>query len=371
MKGFLKYLFAIGIVLSACTPEDKPESPENDDEYIIERSFFAKGADISWATQMEKDGVRFYNHQGQDRECTTLMKEIGMNSIRLRVWVNPKDGWCGKEDVLIKAKRAKALGMNIMINFHYSDTWADPGNQNPPAAWSRLYPVPLKEALVNHTKDVLNTLKENNIDVKWVQVGNEVNSGILHPIGQVMGSATGEFHTLFNAGYWAVKEVFPEAKVILHLSEGFNKNMYSWFLGTIHGVKYDMIGLSIYPSWWVSAAYVDGEIVPSHWSDWEERARSCVENMRTIVNTYKKPVMICETGMPATEPGMAKEAMQYLLAEAAALKECHGVFYWEPQVYGGWKPADYEALGWNSYDMGAFYDGKPTIALDPFKENIQ
>ncbi len=82
---------------------------------------FAKGADISWVTEMEKSGVKFYNKEGVERDLFPLMKEIGMNSIRLRVWVDPIDGWCNKEDLVLKARRAKALGMRLMIDFHYSD----------------------------------------------------------------------------------------------------------------------------------------------------------------------------------------------------------------------------------------------------------
>ena len=81
--------------------------------------------------------------------------------------------------------------------------------------------------------------------------------------------------------------------------------------------------------------------------------------------------MICETGMPATEALMARDAMEYLIRETAAIPECHGIFYWEPEVYGGWKPDYYDDLGWASYNMGAFSDGKPTMALDPFRQDIK
>ena len=100
---------------------------------------FFLGADISWCTEMEQRGQKVYNYVGEEREATALMKELGLNAIRLRVWVDPKEhgGWCDKNDVLVKALRAKALGMEVMIDFHYSDWWADPGKQNMPAAWAR------------------------------------------------------------------------------------------------------------------------------------------------------------------------------------------------------------------------------------------
>src|SRR5262245_28461707 len=100
------------------------------------KPFFAKGADISWITQMEAAGIKFYNASGTAMDCMQLMKSLGMNSIRLRVWVNPTNGWCNNADVVAKAKRAQQLGLRLMIDFHYSDYWADPGKQNKPAAWA-------------------------------------------------------------------------------------------------------------------------------------------------------------------------------------------------------------------------------------------
>ena len=156
ISDILKAL-AISVFISACDtdniPQHTPEVPS------IERSFYAKGADVSWCTQMETDGMRFFNSAGEERECMELMKETGMNSIRLRVWVNPQNGWCGKDDVLEKALRAKALGMKLMIDFHYSDTWADPGKQNPPAAWSGYSSEQIRKALEDHTENILKILK--------------------------------------------------------------------------------------------------------------------------------------------------------------------------------------------------------------------
>jgi len=96
---------------------------------------FAKGADISWLTQMELTGIKFYNSSGAQEDCMKILKDLGVNSIRLRVWVNPSDGWCNTSDVLAKAVRAKNMGMRILLDFHYSDSWADPGKQTKPAVW--------------------------------------------------------------------------------------------------------------------------------------------------------------------------------------------------------------------------------------------
>ena len=127
-------ILLLGLFTSTCGKDDKPgpKPPDSD------TSGFAKGADVSWITEMEDSGIRFYDQSGNETECMALLKSLGMNSIRLRVWVNPVDGWCNKTDLLVKAKRAKDLGMRIMIDFHYSDVWADPGHQFKPAA-GRIY----------------------------------------------------------------------------------------------------------------------------------------------------------------------------------------------------------------------------------------
>ena len=116
-------------------PDTQKPEPEQPQEPAVDAGF-AKGADISWVTQMEADGQKFYNASGKEMECTALMKELGFNAVRLRVWVDPDGGWCGKDDVLEKARRAQALGMRIMIDFHYSDSWADPSKQVTPSAWA-------------------------------------------------------------------------------------------------------------------------------------------------------------------------------------------------------------------------------------------
>ena len=101
---------------------------------------FCQGhADVSWLTEMEKDGVKFYNQNGKATECMKLLREEGTNSIRLRVRVNPEGGWCGKDDVIAKAWRAQQLGFRLMIDFHYSDTWADPGNRESSCCMAGLY----------------------------------------------------------------------------------------------------------------------------------------------------------------------------------------------------------------------------------------
>lgn len=144
-------------------------------------SHYWKGADIGWATEYESYGMMFYNRAGEVRECTALMKELGLDAVRFRVWVDPsKHGnWNSKEDLIVKARRADELGMAIMVDFHYSDFWADPKKQNIPASWSGKGYEEIKILLAEHTKDVLSALKAEGIEPKWVQVGNEISNGFL------------------------------------------------------------------------------------------------------------------------------------------------------------------------------------------------
>ena len=307
-----------------------------------------KGADISWVTEMESRGFKFYNAAGQERECTALMAELGLNAVRLRVWVNPAGGWNGTADVVEKARRARALGMKVMIDFHYSDSWADPGKQNLPAAWKGKDAAAMAAAVETHTKEVLQALKDAGIDVAWVQVGNEVTNGMLWDSGRVAGSNAGEFVNYFHAGRQAVKAVFPQAQVILHLDNGWNLTTLNWFLTLMKGrsLQYDILGLSLYPSYWENGAY----------PDWTPKVQQFVQNLPTLHDSYGKPVMLVEFGMPAGAPAKAGAALQYILDNTRDYDWFQGVFYWEPE----------SEKSRNGYDYGAFSGGKPTEALKPF-----
>jgi arabinogalactan endo-1,4-beta-galactosidase len=216
-------------------------------------SDFAKGADIGWLSQMEAQGKKFYDNNGNQMDCIALLKNKGINSIRLRVWVNPATGYCNKADVVAMAVRAKNAGMRIMIDFHYSDTWADPGDQNKPAAWVNLSLTDLETAVYNHTYDVLSTLKANGVTPSWVQTGNEINNGLLWTTGELTGTGAGgsaNYAALINSGYNAVKAVDTAIKTIVHLSNGYDNSLFEWNLDQLkaNGGKWDITGMSSYPS---------------------------------------------------------------------------------------------------------------------------
>ena len=330
---------------TSCSNEDNA-TPEKEKTYDM--SGFAKGADVSWLTEMEKDGVKFYNQNGKATECMKLLREEGTNSIRLRVWVNPEGGWCGKDDVIAKAWRAQQLDFRLMIDFHYSDTWADPGNQKVPAAWQGYTAEQMKQAVADHTKDVLKALKDRGVtNVEWVQVGNETRDGMLFNsdeavTGQVSKNAA-NFAAYINAGYDAVKAVYPQAKVIVHVDEGHNLDRYTWLFGELkkNAGKWDVIGMSLYPE--------D--------NNWQDLTTNCLNNIKTLSEQYNCNVIISEIGM-WWGSDQAAPMMKKMVDGCKAISTCEGVFYWEPECNSGW----------NGYDKGAFDNsGKPTAALDAFK----
>lgn len=304
-----------------------------------------KGADISWVTQMESAGIKFYNGNGQQQECMSLLKSLGVNTIRLRAWVAPADGWNNTADVLNKALRAKNLGMRIMIDIHYSDTWADPAHQAKPAAWSSLNFATLKTTMADYTTSLMNALKSNGVTPEWVQVGNETNDGMLWPDGKASVNIN-NFAQLINAGYDAVKTVFPNTKVIVHVSNGNDNSLFRWLFDGLknNGGKWDVIGMSLYPP-------------PS---DWATYTALCLDNMNDMISRYNTPVMICEVGMSWDQSTACKAFLADITTKVRNVTggKGLGVLYWEPQCYNNWQ----------GYTLGAFDNtGKPTIALTAFQ----
>lgn len=328
---------------------DAAATPEQEKKYDM--TGFAKGADVSWLSEFESNGALFYDANGKPQECMALLRDLGMNSIRLRVWVNPDGGWCGKDDVVAKAWRAHKLGMRLMIDFHYSDTWADPGKQYVPAAWKDYTFEQMKQAVADHTRDVLIALKERNIDVEWVQVGNETSDGMLWNDADgadalaVTGRASknmANFAAYVNAGYDAVKAVYPDAKVIVHLDKGNKLSQYTWMFDGLkqHGAKWDVIGMSLYPDWITDQT-------------WQQVSDDCLANMQALATKYGCNVILSEIGMVWNSENAAP-FLKKMVDGCKALTICEGVFYWEPETYGNL----------NGYDKGAFDDsGKPTVAL--------
>lgn len=335
---FIYGVIACFTLLSSCTKDIlAPDFPD-----VPLTANFAKGADVSWMTEQEASGLKFYNNSGTAQDLLQILKDKGINSIRLRTWVNPVSGWCNTEDMVKKAERAKAMGFRIMLDIHYSDVWADPGVQTKPAAWAGQNFTSLKTTVYDYTVSVMNALKNKGITPEWVQVGNETNDGMLWLDGKASVNMK-NYAELVQSGYTAVKAVSSTSKVIVHLSNGYDNTLFRWMFDGLkaNGANYDVIGMSLYPT----AA------------TWQTLNVQCLANMNDMTARYGKEVMLCEVGMPATEPAATKAFLTDLIAKTNGVSKGLGVFYWEPQSYNDWK----------GYKLGAFDAvGKPTIAMDAF-----
>jgi arabinogalactan endo-1,4-beta-galactosidase len=308
---------------------------------------FANGSDPSWITQMEASGIPFYNASGAQQDVLQVLQGVGINAIRLRVWVNPAGGWCNQADVVAKAVRAKNLGLRILIDFHYSDTWADPGHQAKPAAWANDGIAQLNVDVTNHTTAVLTALQAAGVTPEWVQVGNETNNGMLWPDGEATLNMA-NFASLVTSGYNAVKSVFPSARVMVHVSNGFDDAGFRFIFDglTANGAKYDVIGMSLYPT-----------------SDnWATLNTQCLATMNDMVKTYGKPVMVVEVGMDVTAASACESFIADLITKVKSVSGGNGlgVFYWEPESYNSWQ----------GYTLGAFgANGAPTVAMNAFLDS--
>ncbi|PXY41182.1 arabinogalactan endo-1,4-beta-galactosidase [Flavobacterium cheongpyeongense] len=311
---------------------------------------FSKGADVGWLPQMEATGYQFYDADGSEKDCLQLLKDRGINTLRLRVWVNPNNdkasGHCSPQETVVMAVRAQKMGMRIMIDFHYSDSWADPGKQNKPAAWANHSFPELLNDVYKHTFDVLTLLKKAGVTPEWVQIGNEIPSGMLWPEGHTDNFP--QLAQLLNKGYEATKAIDPKIKVIVHLDEGNKNEKFRWFFdkATELNVKYDVIGLSYYPFWLKT--------------DYKENIADLENNLKDMASRYNKEVMVVEVGGDYT---LEQNTKEMLYATIKAVKNVPdnkglGVIYWEPQ---GEK-------SWSGYQLNAWLEnGKPSPALDAFK----
>ena len=362
----LSTLITLFAVLFAGCQENKPEDktePEPEPQTVVPVPGFAKGADVSWVSEMEKDGRTFRLKNGTQADIFDVLKELGINSIRLRVWVNPTGGWSGPEDVVRQASRAYKAGLAVMVDFHYSDFFADPASQTIPNAWEtdKADVVKMAKHVSDHTSEVLAALKDAGVAPAWVQIGNETRNGMLWPLGQLWsqnGSTPGgwgNFTQLYNAGYEAAKSVFPDAIVMPHLNNAFKATDNAWWFGELkkNGGKFDAVALSHYPQ---------------TEKDWSATQTQALAYIRKAAADLGVPVYVSEVGVKTNaNETLAKKVLTEFMTGAKNIEKCAGVFYWEPEVDGKWKPAVYNSLGWNAYDMGAFTsDGKATSVMDAF-----
>ncbi len=372
---FVAALFAAVSCGSKNNPDPgKPEIPEE-----VGTPTFAKGADISWASEMEAEGRKFRLKDGKEADLLSVLRASGINSIRLRVWVDPYKGWSGKEDVLAMARRVSEVGLALMVDFHYSDFFADPSRQQIPAAWKadKADIDKMCAHVTAHTKEVLEALKAAGVTVNWVQVGNETRSGMLFGSGDLVwankGSEFASYVKLSNAGYDAVKAVYPYAMVMPHLNNAYDASNNEWWLSSFkaQGGKFDALAFSHYPQeCWSGSNRMEAD----------EANRLALEFLQSAVEKYKVPVIVSEVGVKTPEDeAEAKRLLQAFMTGIRKVKGCAGVFYWEPETDGSWKPKVYDDKSaiyrftgkqetWGAYGMGAFtHSGAPTSVMEVFE----
>jgi arabinogalactan endo-1,4-beta-galactosidase len=331
------------------------------------------GADVSSLQHAEDLGAKYYYANGTAGDALQILKDNGVNYIRLRIWVNPKNGYNNETKVLAFAKSVKAKGLKLLIDFHYSDTWADPGHQSKPAAWANHNISQLQTDVYNYTYGVCTALKQQGTTPDSVQIGNEINTGMLWPQGQVTNNNFTNLGLLLKSGYNATKACNSGTQVIIHTADADSDAHARWFYDGIRaqGVNWDITGLSYYCYWHGSMSNMS----------------SVVSDMRS---RYGKSVIIAETsypfttanadsqantissstpcaGYPATLTGQYNNFRDVLAAARSG--GAIGVFYWEPTwiatAGNGWDPTNPSSGdGWDNQTLfGGNGVANPAIAL--------
>jgi arabinogalactan endo-1,4-beta-galactosidase len=333
------------------------------------------GADVSTLQRGMEVGARYYNASGAQQHALDILKGVGVNYIRLRVWVNPASGYNNKNRVVAFAPQVKSRGLKLLIDLHYSDYWADPGRQDTPAAWRTHSLSQLQTDVYNHTLDVCNSLKNAGATPDMIQVGNEINQGLLWPAGRISNNNFANAAALLKAGYSAVKACSSSTQVALHIAAGGDNGTSRWWFDGMQrqGVQWDVTAESYYCFWHGSLSAMQS-------------------NVADLRSRYGKPVIIAETsypfttanadsqgnvitssspcGYPATWAGQANAFAAIL--NAARAGGAAGVFYWEPTWIAtsgnGWDPNNINGSG-DGWDNQAVFDwfGKinPNIRWTP------
>lgn len=323
-----------------------------------------RGVDLSSLKKNEDHGAVYYDSAGVQRDAITILRNAGANYARLKVWVNPADGYNNRDRVLQMATRVKAAGMKLLVDFHYSDSWADPGKQVKPAAWANYSLAQLRDAVYNHTYDLCNALRAQGTPADMVQIGNEINPGMLLPTGSTSNWAN--LAQLLTAGSNAAMAANAATRVMLHLAEGGDNATFRWWFdqAVARGVPFDVIGASYYPYWHGSLAGLQA-------------------NLNDMASRYNRDVVVVETaygfttaqndaepnifnaslaqagGFPATPQGQADAVRAvYTVVRNVPNNRGLGVFYWEPawtaRAGAGWDPTN--PSSGNGWENQAVFD---------------
>jgi arabinogalactan endo-1,4-beta-galactosidase len=260
-------LISLIFFLLSCNMEEENPAPSP------ELPAFISAVDISSYPEIAQVSNVFLDLEGNEKDLLDILHESGINTIRLRLWVQPSSEHSSFQEVKQFSEELKETGFRILLTVHYSDTWADPGQQETPSQWQTLSFGVLKDSVYAYTQKIMREIKPD-----YIQLGNEVNSGFLHPHGR-LADHPGQFIELMETAGQAVRSTKPDAKIIVHYAgiEGAN-----WFYDQIASLDYDIIGLSYYPFW---------------------HEKSLVELKNTLEyleQAFEKPLLIAETAYPFT-----------------------------------------------------------------------
>lgn len=234
---------------------------------------FISAVDISKYPEISNTNQIFYDLDENQKDFLTILKEKGINTIRLRLWVNPVNEHSGFNEVKQFSQSLKTHGFKTWLTLHYSDSWADPGQQNPPTQWQGISFSALKDSVYNYTKKVMQEMQPD-----YIQIGNEINTGILHPYGDLATNHQ-NFIELVQQGSLAVRERSMDCKIILHYA---GIEHADWFFTQVNQIDYDIIGLSYYPIW-------HGKSLTA-----------LKTRMQELSNIHNKKILIAETAYPFT-----------------------------------------------------------------------
>ena len=267
MRKLLFLLMLISLFIS-CKDDTVNEISENQ-----HTSSIISGVDISDYPKVSSYNPTFYDENNNEISFINSLIQNGVNTIRLRLWVNPVDESSSLDEVKEFSNELKSLGFKIWVTPHFSDTWAHPGQQQTPSDWSSLSFEELKNQVYTYTSQIM-----SEINPDYIQIGNEINTGILFPHGRIADNQD-QFVELVNEGVNAVRNSSTNAKIILHCA-GFESS--NWFFNIVNQVDYDVIGISYYP-WWHGKSLDDLQ-----------------NQLSSLSINFEKEILIAETSYPFT-----------------------------------------------------------------------
>ena len=256
------------VILIGCGKDDI----NNPNTALVNQEFIS-AVDISRYPEISNSNPTFYDLEGNEKDFLLILKENGINTVRLRLWVNPSNEHSGLNEIKEFSKTLKSNGFKIWLTLHYSDTWADPAHQKTPLQWEGVNFSQLKDSVFGYTEKIMTELH-----LDYIQIGNEINTGFLHPYGQILNEIE-QFKELMDTAILAVRENSNDTKIIIHFAgiEGSDE-----FYNKVSALNYDIIGLSYYPIWHGKSLH----------------------NLKTAMQhlsvSYNKQILIAETAYPFT-----------------------------------------------------------------------